>query len=309
MNELWNLDASRSVRLRAIGEALDADTQPLVFDGGLIGFNDEHESEVISNVAQGQASRPAAGPRPGRQKSSWTRRGASGQAEPFRSPAIEAAHGAGFRLLAQQYEALGFEDDNGLWAVIRTEPLGSGGPQAYLLIATPINKAITPRAWAFSAVGRRAELFPLKHTNFPDASICAFTKLSGAWTADDGLLSLTDHYSLWVTKSWHRTVFGWWPGAQIGACSLYRRREFVAKESCGCESGKLYADCHLGVDSVVSEEFAREEFRRLFLTDYENRRAPPGIVDAARSRWKYLPSMAATFADRPVRDEPSIPLF
>lgn len=309
MVELRKFDASISARLRAIGEALDAGRQALVFDEGLVGINDEHESEVISDVPQGQASRPPAGSRAGQRASSRSRGRAPGQTEPLRSPAVEAAHGAGFRLLAHHYEALSFEDKNGLWAAIKTKPLGLGGPQAHLLLAAPIDKAITPRAWAFASLGPKAELFPLKHTNFPDASICAFTKPSGAWTAADGLLPLVDHYSLWIAKSWHRRVFGWWPGEQVGACALYRRREFVEQEWCGCGSGRRYVDCHRDSDLLVPEVAARREFRVLFATNYEDRQAPSGVIEAARTFWKRIPDMATTFSFRKTHDEPDIPLL
>lgn len=309
MIEFLKIDDSVSARLEVIGEGLDAGRQALVFDEGFIRLNGEDESEVSSDVPQRQASRPSARSWARQRTSSRPRRRAPGKAEPFRSRAIEEAHGAGFRLLTQHYEALGFEDKNGLWAAVRTKPLGSGGPQAHLLVAAPVDKAITPRAWAFSAVGLRAKLFPLKHTNFPDASICAFTKTSGAWTAADGLLQLVDHYSLWVAKSWHRQLFGWWPGAQVGACALYRRKEFVAREWCGCESGKRYADCHQVPDLLVPEEVARRHFRQLFITDYENRQAPAGVIEAARTVWKKPPDMAIAYAHRPTFDEPVIPFL
>lgn len=310
MNELLKLNTPVSARLKVIGEALDAGRKALVFDEGFVGINDEDESEVISNVPQRQASRPSARPRAGQRTSSGSRRRrAPGQAEPFRSRAIEDAHGAGFRLLTKHYEAISFEDKNGLWVAIRTKPLGLGGPQAHLLVAAPIDKVITPRAWAFSRLGATAELFPLKHTNFPDASICAFTKASGAWTGADGLLPLVDHYSLWVAKSWHRQLYGWWPGEQVGACALYRRMEFAEREWCGCGSGRRYADCHQGPDLLVSQEAARRQFRRLFITDYENRQPPAGVLEAATSAWKKLPDMAVIFGYRSTSDEPAIPLL
>lgn len=309
MNGLRRFDAAVCARLKAIGEALDAGGQALVFDEGFVGINGEHESEVISDVPQGQASRPSARSRAGQRASSRSRGRPPGQAEPFRSPAVEAAHGAGFRLLRQHYEAQSFEDRNGLWAAVRIKPLGSGGPQAHLLVAAPIDKAITPRGWAFSAIGPKAALFPLKHTNFPDASICAFTKASAAWTAGDGLLPLVDHYALWAVKSWHRQVFGWWPGDQVGVCALYRRLEFVGREWCGCGSGRRYADCHRDNDLSVPDAVARREFRAHFGTQYEDRQAPPGIIEAARTIWKRRPDMATTFSYRVAHDEPRVPLL
>ncbi len=292
--------------LRSLGQAIHAGHQPLGFDGGFCGLVEQRGSEVNASEESEPGPGPEAGSRQGR-RTSWRRR-PSGQTQSFRSRAVEDAHGAGFRLLAQHYEALGFEDKNGLWVAVTTKPLGQGGPQAHLLVALPTNPSISPRAWAFSAIGRNAQLFPLKHTNFPDASICAFTKESGAWAADDGVLALIDHYSLWIIKSWHRSVVGWWPGRQIGACALYRRLEFTSNEFCGCDSGRLYGLCHEQADLQVPEAAAHREFHRLFSGAYEERSAPEQIVVSARSRWRTMPNMANMYARRIDHSEPYLPL-
>lgn len=293
--------------LRELGRQIHAGHQPLVFDDGFVSLIEQRGSEVNKYEEPKPGPRPEAGPRQ-RQRASWRTR-STGQAKPFRSRAVEDAFGAGFRLLAQHYEVLGYEDKNGLWITVKTKPLGCGGPQAYLIVAIPLDMEISPRAWAFESLGCNAKLFGMKHTNFPDASICAFTKASKAWVAEDGLLPLVDHYSLWIIKSWHRSILGWWPGPQIGACALYRRREFVPEELCGCESGALYGLCHHLRDMQVPEEHARQEFRRLFLVEYENRRPPFEVMRAARSSWKSMPDLARVFADRKSSDEPMVPLI
>lgn len=295
--------------LRQLGLEIHSGQQPSVFDGGFVGINSqEKESEVGSEYEAHSRNGSSAGSRKGQR--SWPRprprSRSSREAEPFRSRAIEAALGAEFRVLAHHYEALAFEDGNGLWVVVKIEPLGTGGPLAHLLVAVPADRAITPRAWAFDEIGHGTSLFPLKHTNFPDASICAFTKSSLAWVREDGLLPLIDHYSLWIAKSLHRTIFGWWPGTQVGACALYRRREFVARELCGCESGKSYSDCHQLADLMVPEELGRREFWRLFTSNYEDRKPPAAILKAAQSKWKRLPDMASIYAIRLAMDEPAM---
>ena len=93
-------------------------------------------------------------------------------------------------------------------------------------------------------------------------------------------------------------TLGWWPGPQVGACALYRRREFVAEELCGCESGKLYHQCHQFLDNQMSEDAARRQFRRLFASEYEDRQAPHSVQLAAESRWKRMPEMASIFIRR-----------
>lgn len=301
------LNASAFKHLQRLGILIHAGQQTLVFDGGFVDLNPQIESEVNTNGTLSQEARSPAG--------SWSRQRArsrqrsSGQAESLGTDALDQAYRAEFRILAHHYDTLRFEDKDGLWVAVKTRPLGHGGPQAHLLIAAPLNRSIMPRAWAFTNVGPQARLLPLKHTNFGDASICAFTKESQAWKPEDGLLPLVDHYSLWVFKSWHRAVMGWWPGEQVGVCALYRRNEFVAQELCGCRSGKTYADCHLFPDLAVPEIQARNQFRSFFSTEYDDREPPSPIVTAAQSMWRFMPSMALTFSYRICRDEPMISLI
>lgn len=277
-------------RLEALGQALDLEQQLSVFHEGFVGFS--YESEV-NDYAQGTAQRSAARPRPGQRTTERTRRGEAGEAHRFRSGAIEEAFGTEFRILARDYSALGFEDRDGLWVMVKSNPLGSQGPQIHFAVAFPLNRIATPRGWAFSRIGPRSRLMSLKHTNFPDASICAFLPNDGSWKPTDGMTALIDHYSVWAVKSLHRQFVGYWPGKQYGACALYRRMEFEPREWCGCLSGKRYQDCHQGADLIVSETAGRQEFRRLFRCDYETRAAPVAIVNAAMSRWKKIPAMAS----------------
>lgn len=289
-----NLSESNLDHLRQLGQAIHAGHQALVFDGGFVSLVEQRESEVNRNVKSRTGNRSA--PRQGQGQREPRRPRPSCKAKPFRSRAIEEAHGAGFRLLAQHYEALGFEDTNGLWVAVKAKPLGPRGPQVTFLVGAPNDRALLPRGWAFNTIGSRTTAFPLKHTNFPDASICAFTKESKAWVPADGLLPLMDHYSLWAAKSWHWQVFGWWPGPQVGVCALYRRKEFDPRELCGCESGIPYGFCHYQRDKLIPEELSQREFRQFFNTDYSNRATPQAILKAAKARWKQLPVISEFFS-------------
>lgn len=283
--------------LKRLGQAIDIGRQPTVFDGGFVGFSDATESEVSSNVAQGQAHRSPAGSRAGRRTSA--RPGARTAHHAFRSEALEAAYGAGFRILAQHYQALAFEDRNGLWVVASSSPLGRHGPQVQFLIALPLDERLAPRAWAFEKAGPNLRLASLKHTNFPDASICAFVPEDNAWPNPNGLVGLVDIYTLWMIRKCHRDWFGWWPGPQYGSCALYRLKEFAAREDCGCGSDKRYGTCHMAADLLANPTAASAEFRRLFGGDYEDRRAPESILESARSRWRRMPSMGTVFRAPP----------
>lgn len=291
--------------LAALGQAIDRGDQPLVYDGGFVGLARPTESEVIEHAPlPSTRNRSETGSRQGWRASARQR--PNRKAKPFRSDAIEAAHGTGFRLLVQHYEALGFEDKNGLWVAAKSKPLGLGGPQAFFLIALPNIFSIYPRAWAFSAIGNRTVPFPLKHTNFPDGSICAFTKESGAWQPGEGILELVDHYSLWALKSLHRATFGWWPGPQVGVGALYRRNEFAPQEWCGCGSGRRYVECHQAQDNLVVSEHAEREFRYLYRSNYTDRDFPQSLIMAATTRWKIIPDMSAVWEARAASDEPNL---
>ena len=279
--------------LSLLGKAIDNGEQPHVFNDGFVNFQPRKESEVIYDVTEAHAKNGSAAGSGKRQRARpWSSRAP----ESFCSGAIEEAFGTGFRVLVQHYEAISFEDNSGLWVAAKSNPLGLGGPQAHFLVAFPLDPRKDPRGWAFSKLGIRAEPFPLKHTNFPDASICAFTKESGAWLTSDGMTALIDHYSLWAVKSWHRSLFGWWPGRQVGVGALYRRREFVGREFCGCDSGKRYSNCHQASDSLVREEYAEMEFRREFRADYEARFPPTSVIQAAKTKWREVPRMFALIA-------------
>jgi hypothetical protein len=292
----FRLTEAQLAHLRTVGVAIDGGQQPTVFDGGLVGFNRPDESEESSNVS-GKEAGSKSGTR-SRRRARTRARGPQAPDHAFRSDALEEVHGAGFRVLAQHYEALAFEDRNGLWVVVPSLPLGGRGPEVHFLIAVPLDERLAPRAWAFAKVGPGAELMSLKHTNFPDASVCAFTPEHRPWPNADGLLGLVDIYVLWAVRKLHRDYFGWWPGPQLGACAYYRLREFDPREDCGCGSNKRYRDCHLAADQLANPHEAAIEFNGLYGCDYKDRSPPIHVLETGRSRWQRMPSMATVFAHR-----------
>lgn len=281
-------------RLRGFGSAIHQGLQLQVFDGGLVGFEAETENEVIKDVT-GKEAGPQSGSR-SRQRA-WTR-GAQAADHAFGSDALEAAYGAQFRVLARHYQALAFEDRNGLWVVVRCNPLGPRGPEVHFVVAFPLDQRIAPRGWAITVVGKDSKPMSLKHTNFPDASICAFPHGHIAWPSPDGMVGLVDIFTLWAVRKLHRDHFGWWPGPQLGAGAHYRLREFDPREDCHCGSEKRYGDCHMATDILVEPQVAKDEFRRLFECEFDDRRLPTGILGFARSKWRDVPSMAEMFALR-----------
>ena len=290
------LTAQQLAHLKTVGTAIDGGLQPTVFDGGFVGIEPSEEEEDDQNVSGRQEARSAARSWPGRRARA---RGAQAARHPFRSDALESTYGAEFRFLAQHYEALAVEGENGLWVAATSTPLGVRGPGVHFLVALPADVRLAPRAWAFERIGPNAKLMSLKHTNFPDASVCAFPQGQWPWPNPDGLTGLIDIYTLWAIRKLHRDCFGWWPGPQLGSCAYYRLKEFDPREDCGCGSRRRYGQCHMGTDLLLNSDGASAEFKRLFACDYGDRRPPKSVIDAARTRWEQVPVMAEVFARRP----------
>lgn len=287
-----NLNPKQIKCLAEIGLLIHSGGRPFVFDCGRVGTT-ETNVEVIENGKRQRAYRSAARSRQGQSAWQGARAGASAAGRSFRTDALEASHGTELRALAQAYSGKIFESGNGFWVAIRIKPLGSDGSQCHAVLAVSGDRTVWPRAWAFETIGTQARPFALKHTNFPDASICAFDPKSGVWNPDDGLLALVDHYAIWMIKSWHRAVFGWWPGPQVGTEPYYRAKEFDAREFCGCGSGLLYGMCHRAEDLGLPEEWSRRKFKAAFGGhEYAERRVPEVMIEAARSSWRKLPPVA-----------------
>lgn len=193
-----DLKAKEINLLAEIGQFVHAGGRPFVFNGGQVGTM-QCESKEEENEYQSRPSRSATWTRKGQRAGPRSRASTTGNS--FRSAALEAAYGAELRILVRHYKAVTFESGSGFWAVVKVKPFGVNGPQSHLLIAVPGDRLIHPKGWAFKSVGTQPRPFPLKHTNFPDASICAFDPRSGVWDAGDGLLELVDHYAIWIVEA------------------------------------------------------------------------------------------------------------
>lgn len=279
-------------RLSELGQAIDIDRQFQVFDGGVVGIvkdqsekESEDERQGPGGSATGSRKRPA-GPR----RTTGEARARVGLLD---SKVVQLA---GLEDLWRAYPTDFIEGDHGLWIIVKSNPLGHEGPQVTFVIGYPYSNAIEPRAWAFWKLGDFPKFVGPRHTNFPDASICAFGP--GDWRRADGVVALADFYSTWVIRQLYLQKFGRWPGRQHGASALYRRTEFSADEWCGCGSGKRYKECHQEADNSLSEEAAREEHRRVVGSDYCVRRPPLSLMKFARSAFKKVPSFRDAFEGR-----------
>lgn len=276
--------------LSELGQAFDIGRSPAAFDGGRVGFLEPETEKESDDDSSGQRG-PAAESRQG----TAGRQGASDQGSRFGRAELEALYLAGLDDLRSAYPTLVFRVENGLWLVVRSRPLGTDGPQVVFVVAVPFVTVLTPRAWGFWRTGPCPAFIGPRHTNFPDASICAFGVDDGAWAFDDGLVRLIDLYSSWVVRHLYYMHFERWPGRQHGLSALYRRTEFHPDEWCGCGARARYRDCHQTADTMLNDEEARAEHIRVMGLDYCKRLPPACVTKFVRSSWKKPPALKQVF--------------
>jgi hypothetical protein len=126
-----------------------------------------------------------------------------------------------------------------------------------------------------------------RHTNFPDASICAFTDEDDAWRPGDNPKILLNLYAEWLVGQLFLSLESYWPGRQAGLDATYRTLEFTDQDWCDCGSEKRYGTCHRAIDQL---EVARLKAAGKYVP-LPDRIVPPTIAKFASSRWKKLPDM------------------
>lgn len=305
---IFSLSSELANRAEAIGLAVHRGPMPTIGRLGevLIDFLDEKTKKGNGNAEFEGPRRPPTGPRQwarGERRASDRTRKDRARAW-FRSGPCCDAYAVGVEALDAAYACKAVEDEAGIWVMVESNPLGDHGPKLHFLIAFPLEQKIMPRAWSFSHLGNRARPFGFRHTNVPDQSICAFSRIDRAWEYSDGLIGFVDLLSLWAIKQIFYGHFGWWPGRQYVAGSLYRRSTQVAQEYCGCGSGLSYGLCHQHSDALVSKVEATTEYRKLFGAEFGTQSVPKPIFNAARTRWKQLPTIREAYSFRaldPVR--------
>lgn len=183
-----------------------------------------------------------------------------------------------------------WDDEIGLWAAVPSFPLGPDGPQAYLIAGLPFEATPKRQCWGYWKRGRRLSWIGPRHTNFPDASICAFDDL-GAWRPTEGLSALFDIYSVWLACQLHLRVYERWPGPQHSINSYYRLKEFREGELCSCDSGQAYFECHRPQDLLEDQSLAEQEFRAFAGGGLEDRKVPLGVTRFAESGFVQAPNL------------------
>lgn len=293
----FRLTEAQLAHVRIVGEAIDNDVYPSVFQNGLVDLV-APEGGPSKEQANGERQRARGSAAGSRSRTEAGSRRASGQTASVRGGDQQAARVPVLEELHLAYPTQFIEGDHGLWIVVTSSPLGVGGPQITFVVAYPYADKVVPKAWAYWKLGEFPKFIGPRHTNFPDASICAFVPNDATWRRADGLVALIDLYSTWVIRHLFLRYFGRWPGQQFGPSALYRRTEFSSDEWCGCDSRARYGECHEAADQSLPDDEARAEHRRVMGSDYCTRKPPKSVTKFVRSAFKNVPNFRDAYEGR-----------
>ena len=272
-------------RLRELGQHLDADNYPRVFNGGIVALSEpgvdvSSLSAEMSNEQQRQSRSPA-GSREGATGGTWTtgRSWSPGEAEPSGGGLLRENYlgqlGAVFAAYPRTAYWLCGE---GMWLSVESAVLAGLDRSATFLIAIPFRHRTPVRAWAFWTKAIEFEWIGPRHTNAIDGSVCAFNPSDGTWKNGGSLVELIDQYTMWTLRQLHLEELHWWPGQQTSEFVHERLTELNDNEWCGCgPDSKRYADCCKQSDLASDRYRAAIEFVGGFL-QFKPRQPPPGVM-------------------------------
>ena len=179
------------------------------------------------------------------------------------------------------------ETREALWLRVPASLLPRLGYRAVFVIALLPGRGIE-RGWAFwdHGIWGLQGIGP-RHTNYGDASICAYDSRDGTWNYGDPLVALLDLFAVWAVRHLFFSQFGRWPGPQASFSPFERLREYRDDEHCGCAAPKgRYADCcKLGdlrlVTGAISEVLSQALMPRAIpaaVCSFANDMIPPHIT-------------------------------
>lgn len=279
------MDSAVQQLLISIGDQLDRDIYPHVFNGGVVapagsvidcqtaGVENDHESRPACRSSAGSWQRTAG----------WQgQTGKSGPSCPTASPGCGRLQthyleqlDAAFAAYPQTSYLL---QNSGLWLCVESAVLPGLKRRATFLMAIPFSRGSKVQSWAFWTNAIGYQWIGPRHTNAVDGSICAFNPSDGSWKEGGKLTDLIDLYSLWALRQLHVEVLGWWPGRQTAQFAYERLTECNDNEWCGCRTdAPRYIDCCKATDIIADRSEIAMEFIGGFLK-FKPRRPPDNIL-------------------------------
>lgn len=278
------------ILLQTIGEDLDQRVFPTVHDSGLVWpartvVISQPPGQEIENERQTNAL------------GSWqagasTASGTSCNAGPARaSPSLprRAFERAGaVRELEAAYPGTEVtETREAVWLRIPATLLPNLGYRAIFVVVI-IPELRIARGWAFWDYGIWGlQRIGPRHTNYGDASICAFDDRDGTWSYGDSLVAFLDLFTVWAVRHLYLREFGRWPGPQASFSPFERLRECHDDESCGCDHPKgRYAICCKDGDYLLAARAKNKNLTQILLP-----RSIPTEVSSFAARMASPPSI------------------
>lgn len=271
-------------RLRELGQHLDADHYPRVFNDGIVALSDPGVDVSVLSAEkcneQQRESRSAAGSWQG--SAGWQgatgRSWSPGEAEPPSGRLLRENYLGQLGAVFAAYPRTAYWlREEGMWLSVESAVLAGLDRSATFLISIPFRPLSPVRAWAFWTRTIGFEWIGPRHTNAVDGSICAFNPSEGTWRNGGSLVELIDQYTTWTLRQLHLETLHWWPGQQTAQFVHERLTELNDNEWCGCRpDAKRYADCCKQSDLASDRYRAALEFIGGFLRFMP--RYPPASV-------------------------------
>jgi hypothetical protein len=272
-------------RLSELGQHLDADLYPRVFNDGIVALSDPGVDVSKLGAATCDEYEGKSGPAAGSWQGATGWQGAahrpwsSGHAEPSRGRLLRENYLGQLSAVFAAYPRTEYWlRDEGMWLSVESAVLPGLDRSATFLISIPFRPLCPVRSWAFWNHFIGFEWIGPRHTNAVDGSICAFNPSEGTWKNGGSIVELIDQYTMWALRQLHLEKLCWWPGHQTAQFIYERLTELNDNEWCGCSpNASRYSACCKQADLAADKFRAAIEFVGGFLR-FKPRQPPASVM-------------------------------
>lgn len=279
-------------KIRVIGDNLDINQYPRVYNGGFVRPIDPPvpltQGQEVNYVQSSRRSTTGSRQRPQRRQRQTSRSGTPSRRTPIIDARLRIRYEEQLGAVQEAYPgAINWCQDNGMWLLTESSLFDGLGQKATFLTNIPYISNVPklgPRSWGFWTTPVFCDWIGPRHTNMPDGSICAFEPQDRSWRTTLPLVKLLDLYSVWAARHLHLKLFGRWPGYQSVPYVFERCTEIKDTEFCGCSlRNRRYIDCCKQSDIQAAKVENPVEYLRK-VGRLNSRVCPTEIVNLVRFR-------------------------